>query len=339
MISVNSCHYLTEAGRLAETNSDAVEIKTFLETKNLPPETRRFLQAVVDIKGFSVRDMGLAENESYTRFVQSEGDCLVYTVSAAKKDRFEAFYWNDALTGTLPYRHFMSKEQAVREAGNIRKKDYDTYIRKLEAVSTLGTMDDPVYSYMADYTLFELARLIIHEQVHNSIYVKNQARFNENLASFLSTEGALAYIRLRYGSDSQLYQEARDVVFDELVMKEFLEGLCDELETLYGSQLNRSDILRDKARIIDIAEKRLADEYDSIFRTDRYSCVLGVSLDNAYLMTHLGYFDKWDVFNDFYHSRNRDLKKTINAMRSLVDSIGNVREDICSVVSDWAGSS
>src|SRR6185369_14443629 len=73
------------------------------------------------------------------------------------------------------------------------------------AYSTLGWLEDPVLSTMipeGDEALGELANVVLHESLHATLYLKEQTRLNESLASFVGDELAMAYLDERVGSSS-----------------------------------------------------------------------------------------------------------------------------------------
>ncbi len=92
---------------------------------------------------------------------------------------------------------------------------------------------------MTDYSVFALASLIIHEQTHTTLFIKDQVQFNEELASFVGIEGALNFIKDKYGEDSEFYRQALNNREDWDRYSSLIKGLHEELDLLYESGRSR----------------------------------------------------------------------------------------------------
>ena len=68
---------------------------------------------------------------------------------------------------------------------------------EVTAYSTLGWFNDPILSSMMSYSDYDLVNTIIHETVHATIFIKNQADFNERLATFVWDLGAQLFFQKR----------------------------------------------------------------------------------------------------------------------------------------------
>ena len=158
-------------------------------------ENLRFVSQVEDIRRFAIEELGLKDSKNYTRYVELDRDYLAAIVSASQKDSFTRHEWWFPIVGRMPYKGFFNVEDARRERTRLERGDLDVWIRRVDAFSTLGWFRDPLYSYMKDYPLQELADLIIHELLHATVYLKNQSQFNEELAVFVGVEGARLYLK------------------------------------------------------------------------------------------------------------------------------------------------
>ncbi|GHT80374.1 hypothetical protein FACS1894130_11490 [Spirochaetia bacterium] len=156
---------------------------------------RKFVARIGDIRRFAMEELGLRETKNYTRYVKLDRDYLAAAVSAAERDAFVRYEWWFPVVGNVPYKGFFRAEDARREGEKLRKRDLDVWIRRVDAFSTLGWFRDPLYSYMRDYPVHELADLLIHELLHATVYLKGHSQFDEELAEFVGREGSRLYYR------------------------------------------------------------------------------------------------------------------------------------------------
>ena len=329
---MSSCYYLREGTYLLSYNNRASDIDKLLEKKPLTEETKEFLLRVQDIKKYATEEIGLKQDGNYSRYVEIPRDYLVTVVSASRDDRFEAYMWRYPIVGPLPYRGYYEGYRAAAEADRIRKKGYDVYQRKVDAFSTLGVFSDPVYSFMKDYSIHSLADLIIHEQTHATLFLKNHPQFNEELATFVGTEGAYNYIRDRLGEDSEEYRSAKEIRADGQTLRQHIGELYDRLEDLYAGQLDRETKLREKSRIQDEARSKFADSYDERFVTDKFRGFSEVKLNNAYLITYATYHQDLDSYYKLYDSTGFDLRATLETIIRIARDSGDPKDALNSLV-------
>jgi predicted aminopeptidase len=287
------------------------------------------LLRIDEIKRYSSEKLGLSSNENYTQYVKIEKDYLVDVVSASRKDRFQDYTWWFPFFGSFPYKGFYKREDALELAKELKKKNLDVLVRKVDAFSTLGFFSDPVYSFMADYSLFELASLIIHEQAHATVFIDDHVQFNENLASFVEREGALAFLRDRLGENSAEYREAELAIGERDTFIRLMKQLVKKLRNLYKSKLPREEILKSREVIFKAFQKEFLDKYDSHFKTGRYRFFGEIkAVNNAYLRLYMLYESDLKIFYRLYESQNRNLKKTVEILKKLKDMGGEPMENL-----------
>jgi predicted aminopeptidase len=256
-------------------------ISEVLADPDLDPRARRKLELILEIKEFGERQMGLAASTNYTRYFDTGGRPVSYIVSACRKDRFQPHTWWFPIVGEVPYKGFFRREDAAAEAEELARLGYDVSVGAVAAYSTLGWFPDPVFSTMLDDSEEELASLILHELTHLTLYVPGDTDFNESLATFVGRQGALEFVRWRFGAGSPLYDRAiRSTGFAELRDARNLE-LFRKLDDLY-----RSETLPDR-------------------KLELRDLVAGFPVNNAEILMQRRY-GRYDEFRPFFEDAGGD---------------------------------
>jgi len=308
--------YLAKQGRyLLKYSTGTRSARALLADPATPGSTRALLERAQEIRRFAVQSVGLRDNGSYTRYRAVDGDHLVDVVQACDALTFEAYSWRYPLLGKLPYRGYYVRADALAEAARLKGEGYDVIVRPVDAFSTLGITRDPLYSFMEDYSGFELASLIIHELTHATVFIRGQAELNEALAELVGEEGALAWIRATHGPGSAEERLALDGLADADTMAEMLRSLASRLDELYGSGASREEKLARKAGIIGDFRDALARDRSSVFRTEAYRRAGGAEINNAYLSLFRLYS------RDVPALRRYLLEQCGGDLRRLIDSV------------------
>ena len=285
-----------------------------------------FVERVEDIKRFAMEELGLQKSKNYTRFVELDRDYLAAVVSACEADSFTRYQWHFPIVGALPYKGFFDPEDARREAAIHSSDGLDAWIRGVDAFSTLGWFKDPLFSYMKDYSDFELADLLIHELVHATVFIRGRVQFNEQLAEFIGNKGARLYIERRFGSDSEEYKAIDSSTADRQAFRAFLSELIGELELLYARRdISRELKLAEKERIIKASQQRFEAEYESRFTSDAFRGFASMPVNNAYLDLFRLYYEADNFFADLYEKLPGDDMAKMQALIAAAASLNNSR--------------
>ena len=273
------------------------------------PSTRAKLELALAARRFAADDLGLNVGGSYTSVATVDAGQVVHVVSAAPRDRLVFYTWWFPIVGRVPYRAYFDVADANALAADLEKEGYDTYVRPAVAFSTLGWFDDPLLSTLLRYDDARLVETIIHELLHNTIYVPGHTAFNESFATFVGHRGAEQFFLAR--DDAERAQRTAARWADALTYSAFLARLTSELETAYAAGITpeQRGALFDRARAEFAAQR---------WETDEYTGFEKGPLNNAVILHDQLYADRLALFEAAAARNGGDLRATIAWIRSQV---------------------
>jgi predicted aminopeptidase len=276
------------------------DIQSLLDDPATPEALSRQLEEAEQIKVFAQRELGLTVEDSYSSYVEVEGEALVWNVIATKEFSMEPKKWCFPVAGCVPYRGYFKQEKAREFADHLSRKGMDVIVSPAAAYSSLGWFKDPLLSTMFSGPDTRLAAYLFHELAHRRLYVKNDGQFNEGYASFVEEAGVRAWLETRQQADElQNWQELQQVSED---FSHLVKNTREELTGLYLSK-QAGDVMRDeKAEIFsefESAYQHLSDEkwqgkryYASWFKEPLNNARL--ALYNTYEGSHCAFQQIWD---------------------------------------------
>jgi predicted aminopeptidase len=312
--------YVIRAGiEEAKILSRRQPIARLVEDPSTPPERRAKLSLVLQARTFADRHLGLAAGESYTTFSQLDSDTLALVLSAAHQDEFRAHTWWFPIVGHVPYKGFFSESAARREIRRLEEKGFDTYLRPTSAFSTLGWFNDPLVSPVLRYGDVDLANTVIHEIFHNTLYLAGEAQYNESLANFVGSRGAIEFFCRRDGPESPTCRQATGAWEDDLLFGRFMEELVGELEAVYGrADLAREQKLAAREEVFERARRRFAEEVRPRLQVQSFASFTTSPLNNATLISRRLYYGRLELFEQVFRSRGGDLRRTVDDIVAAV---------------------
>jgi predicted aminopeptidase len=188
------CYLLQSAEGQFDLMSKREPISRVIDSPSTPPKLRAQLESVTAIRNFASADLGLPDNGSYRRYADIGRPYVVWNVVAAPEFSVEAKKWCFPIVGCVAYRGYFVESKARRFAEGWRAQGYDVMVGGVAAYSTLGHFDDPILSTMVGWNDVELASIIFHELTHQLLYVRNDAPFNEALATTVEEEGVRRWL-------------------------------------------------------------------------------------------------------------------------------------------------
>jgi predicted aminopeptidase len=306
----SGCYLVKQGAHLLAWQASAKKVECFLSDTS-DASQYHFLLRCDTIKRFAVDSLGLAPNRNYTRYLVSEQQVAAHVVSACRPDSFAMRRWCYPIVGCIPYKGYFDSADAEREANRLRQDGLDVYVWGASGFSTLGILPDPIVSYMRRHDVYQLASLLIHEQTHSTMYLKGQAQFNEELATFVARQGALRFIARTRGDSSATYRSAQRSIDEGMAFDRFIGELCESLDSVYRSAVPRDEKLRRKAQIIADAKASLDDSASAYGSGRRFRRFVDSDINNAWLGVHQTYRQDLGLYERVYEACGQDLRRTV----------------------------
>ena len=300
-------------------------VQAVLDDAAVSDSVKQQLRLVQAIRAFAFDSLGLKPSSNYTTFYDQQGKPILWAVTASERFRLKAYVWTFPLLGSFPYKGFFDREAAEEEDSLVQAKGYDTGIGSIRGWSTLGWFKDPILSGMLENSEGALANLIIHELWHGTLYVKDSADFNENLASFAGEQGAVLFLRSRYGQGSTREQEYKAELLRDKAFVDYMLSGANQLDSLYGTFTEQqSETVKEnqKQRLI----HSLVDRLDSLAEAGVLVRKRKKSRthypNNTLFMDFLRYDARKDDFlNELQGSYKGDIKAYLKALRNRYSSL------------------
>ena len=208
------------------------------------------LRLALAVREFARDQLGLRVGDSYSTFVDIDGAAPVHVLSAAYRDRLEAYLWRYPIVGRLPYRGFFDRGAADAAAARLGADGLDVEIRPANAFSTLGWFADPLLSSTAEEPPVGLAETIIHELFHATIWRAGDPAFNESTANWAGHRGAIAFFCPGGpGADEAHCREARRRWEETRARGQIFARLAARLHRLYAAAPPASEREQVRARL------------------------------------------------------------------------------------------
>lgn len=297
--------------------ADARDIDEVIAEPATDSRLRSQLEAVKDIRAYSVKALGLPDNGSYKQYSDLHRRFAVWNVVAAPVDSLELRKWCFPFTGCVSYKGFYDKGMAERLVAELRQEGLDVALMGVPAYSTLGYTNDPVLSTFVRYPQGELARLIFHELAHQVVYVADDTTFNESFATAVEELGVTAWL----DQPGRVALKAQYLEFDarrkqfQLLIKQARADLKD----LYSNvELSKDQKIKQKADRL----RRLRADYEHMKQHDwkgwaGYDLYFEFDLNNAKLGVSGLYNDDVPAFKNLFEQCERRYPSFYKAVGKL----------------------
>jgi len=308
--------YLSKLGwHQSSISFHSVPVEEVLEDEGVDPQTKEKILFIQEVKRYGEEKLGLTRTRNYSKYSEVGGPVL-YVITASEKDSLQLCRWSFPIIGNVTYKSFFTKEGVLKEKRSLETKGYDTFVQEAGAYSTLGWLQDPIFSSMLRWDEATLANVILHEMTHATIYFKGQTEFNEEMATFVGNQGAIDFLCKKYGKGSRKVVEAIDCQKDDLVFSQWIDQACQTLSQFYSSKMSRDEKLRGREELF----QRLKEEFRekmACFKTEGYRNFEKVDMNNAALLAYRRYFHRLEKFQVLYEQLGADTRNVVEYFKTL----------------------
>jgi predicted aminopeptidase len=289
---------------------NARPISEMMKDPLVPDSLKAKLLLVDEIKRYAIDSLGLNPSKNYNTFYDQKGKPIVWVAVGCDAYKMVAYEWKFPILGKLPYKGYFKETEATEEANRLSKEGYDSRVATVSAWSTLGYFKDPILSEMLNQSEGQIARLIIHELTHSTLFIKGKAQFNENLATFVGDEGAKQYLKSKYGMESREYKQYIGEINDADFFSEHILRGAKELDSLYAKfSPNLSDSLKKEEKYQLIG--KIINDLDTIHFSETFTFKKLKSKlpNNAFFVGYITYnSDQGKLWDDFKNKFNSNFK-------------------------------
>lgn len=232
--AASGCYYAQSAIGHLDLIARREPITTLIADTGTDPQLRNRLERTLAMREFSVSELHLPDNPSYTTYAAIDRPYAVWNVYATPALSVDAVKWCFPIAGCVSYRGYFDQDDALAFADKYRRDGYDVFIAGVPAYSTLGWFDDPVLSTVIAWPEPELAGLMFHELAHQVVYASDDTAFNESFATAVELEGVARWLQ-RQGApgafDAFRRRQCREETLVQLIL-----GYRERLAAIYAAE-------------------------------------------------------------------------------------------------------
>jgi predicted aminopeptidase len=303
--------------------NNSIPVEEALKADSLGYEERARLRLVAQVKAFGENELGLKETNNYQTIYLKSRQPPIYVVAASPKDRLIRKTWWFPILGRMPSLGFFDEKSARAEKERLLEKDLDVILGVADAYSTLGWFQDPVTLNLLEGSTVDLVETILHEMTHTTLYLKDQADFNEGLAVLVGKIGTIQFLEKRYGPSDFLTTEAQKNLEDERIFCSFLASLLQQLEQLYASPVSYEEKLAQREKVFQKSLVRF-EGIKTQLQTDRFTHFESVTMNNAYLLSIGLYHRHFHLFESVFQENGSSIKETLSFLRQFSKEGGDI---------------
>lgn len=231
--ALSGCYSLQAARGQWALSRASTPITDVVAAPGSPEKLRGQLRQVQALRAFAIRELGLPDNASYTRFAELRRPFVVWNVVATPELSLAPTRWCFPVAGCVSYRGYFRERSAQKFAARQRRHGRDAMVGGVPAYSTLGYFADPVPDTLLRFGDLAVAETIIHELAHQRLYVPGDSDFNEAFATVVAQQGLQRWLTSQHRTadlEKQQREQAASTEFDAL-----FAAARRDLLAVYGS--------------------------------------------------------------------------------------------------------
>lgn len=303
-----------------------VNISTLLEKPDLDVQLRSRLVLVQKIRAFSINELTLPNNDSYTNYAQLNQPYVLKNLFAAPEFSIRLLSWCYPIAGCASYRGYYDEALLSNFVIALEENRSDIHITEVPAYSTLGWFDDPVLSSFINWPDARLAGLIFHELTHQRLYIDNDTLFNESLASAVQRMGTELWLKSNQKSD-EIDQFKKSNLYHHAVVK-LIQKTQVELDILYKTDISTTKKRKLKKQILDTTIKHHTTLAKSFNKKGGYTRWFSSGLNNAKLASVSAYNTHLPAFINIMDNQQGSFRKFFDYVETL-SKLPKSRRDLC----------
>ncbi len=315
----SSCSTLTYYAQSIDGQIKVLEkrrpIDDLLKDPATPAALKVRLAAVLRMREFATRELGLPDNGSYHSYADLRRPYVVWNVYATPEFSLQPKEWCFPVAGCVDYRGYFERQAAKKFAAHLQDKGYDVYVAGITAYSTLGWFRDPLLNTVLRGSDTDIAGLIFHELAHQELYIRDDTAFDESFAMAVEFEGIRRWLRAN-GENKQIqtYRENRNRSHQLTLL---LLRYRARLESLYASAETADRKRQDKQRLF--SELRV--DYTTLKTQwggySGYDAWFAHNINNAYFVPIRLYNRYVPAFDALLHSVGGNLPAFYAKVRAI----------------------
>lgn len=290
------------------------DINDILKENDIPDSLRNKLNTVLLLRDFSIKQLGLPENDSYLSYADIERDYVIWNIFANEEFSLKPVSWCYLIVGCLSYRGYFSKADAKEHARELAKQGYDIYLGGVSAYSTLGWFNDPMLNTMLRWSDIRIATVMFHELAHQQLYIKNDTQFNESYADTVAHIGVTKW--LEHSHKKIIVEEYQQYLLQENAFVTLVMRYKLILNDIYHSPDNQTIKRKNKKQALQNMKKEYY-ELTKIWKKNPYETWFSTELNNAKLAAIVTYREYVSKFLTIYEKLGNDLAKFYSYSKSL----------------------
>lgn len=295
-IFVSSCnpfYVINSAYQGSKIIINRKKIDTVIKENKIEKLNIKKLKYVLKAKEFA-KIKNLDSKNAFNYYTQLDKSELSWIVMASKKEKFELKTWWFPIVGSVPYKGFFKKKDAISYSISLENKGYETFVRPTSAYSTLGWFDDPITSPLLESSITQIINTVFHELVHKSVWIKNHVDFNETLATYIGDVLTIKFFEKEKNKEYLI--QAKKIFKHDFQLSKVLTKLYINLNTLYNSNQTLTRTLKKRELLF----KNIIKEYKKYYP----SSTSFNSLNNAEIMQSYIYLKEFDKFDSLFKALN-----------------------------------
>lgn len=297
-------------------------IDKLLADNKLQNDVKEKLELALQVREFASKELKLPDNDSYKSYADIKRPFVVWSVVAAPAFSVEPKQFCFLIVGCLSYRGYFEKEEAVKQATELKQQGYDVSIAGTTAYSTLGYFDDPLVSTMLRQGESSMIGIIFHELAHQQLHVDGDTAFNEAFATAVEQAGLYRWYQSRGEKDK--YTAYIEKKKKQRIVFGFLQDTRKELAQIYRQDI--SDMNKQRGK--EAAFERLRERYKTWQQQSQYHDFdnwMKKDLNNAHLALIATYQDLVPNFLALLKSLSGDMEKFYQQVDTLAARDKNER--------------